>query len=72
MSLGLSFGSFGDVITTIQLVHRLAQTLSDSRGAARELQTLVVELRLFQNVLQQVHLRLQICSRVPTLIAITS
>jgi hypothetical protein len=55
MSLGLSFGSFGDIITTIQLVHRLAQSLSESRGAAREFQSLVVELRLFENVLQQVH-----------------
>jgi len=54
MSLNLTYGSFGDAITTAQLVYRLAQALSASRGSAREVQDLVVELRLFQNVLQQV------------------
>jgi hypothetical protein len=56
MSLDMTYGSFGDVITTVQLVHRLAQSLSESRGSAREFQTLVVELRLFENVLQQLML----------------
>lgn len=53
MSFNLTYGSFGDAIATAQLVYRLAQALSASRGSARELQDLVVELRLFQNVLQQ-------------------
>ena len=57
MSLNLTYGSFGDAITTAQLVYRLAQALSASRGSAREVQDLVVELRLFQNVLQQVCFR---------------
>jgi hypothetical protein len=54
MSFNLTYGSFGDAITTAQLVYRLAQVLSASRGSVRELQDLVVELRPFQNVLQQV------------------
>jgi hypothetical protein len=55
MSCNLTYGSFGDAITTAQLVYRLAQALSASRGSARELQDLVAELRIFQNVLQQVY-----------------
>lgn len=54
MSLSLTSGSFGDAITTIQLVYRLTKALSASSGSARELQDLVAELRLYQNVLQQV------------------
>lgn len=54
MPFNLTYGSFGDAITTAQLVYRLSQALSESRGSARGLQDLVVELRLYQNVLQQV------------------
>jgi len=51
--MSLSFGSFGDIITTLQLVHKALQALSASRGSAREFQDLVVELRTFQRALDQ-------------------
>ncbi|KAI1327118.1 hypothetical protein F5Y16DRAFT_399667 [Xylariaceae sp. FL0255] len=54
MSFALTYGSFGDLITTIQLVYRLSQALSEIHGSARQLQDLVVELRLFRDVLEQV------------------
>jgi hypothetical protein len=65
MPLNFTYGSFGDAITTAQLVYRLAQALSVSRGSARELQDLVVELRLYQNILQQV------CSHVIEILGVT-
>jgi hypothetical protein len=52
--MSLTYGSFGDVITTIQLVHRASQALSASRGSAREFQDLIVELKTFNRVLDQV------------------
>ncbi|KAK8123172.1 hypothetical protein PG984_011842 [Apiospora sp. TS-2023a] len=54
MSASFSFGSFGDIITTAQLVWRLARALSDSRGSAPEFQELVKELNLFYGALSQV------------------
>lgn len=53
-SMSFTYGSFGDIITTVQVVCRFAQALSESRGSAREFQDLIVELRLYQNTLQQV------------------
>ncbi|KAK7985802.1 hypothetical protein PG988_003424, partial [Apiospora saccharicola] len=53
MSASFSFGSFGDIITTAQLVWRLARALSDSRGSAPEFQELVKELNLFYGALSQ-------------------
>lgn len=52
--MSFTYGSFGDIITTVQVVCRFAQALSESRGSAREFQDLIVELRLYQNTLQQV------------------
>jgi len=57
MSFGLTYGSFGDIITTIKLVSRLVQALSESRGSRREFQDLVADLRLYQHVLDQVRPR---------------
>ncbi|KAH8892629.1 hypothetical protein GQ53DRAFT_840947 [Thozetella sp. PMI_491] len=48
-----TYGSFGDIITTIQIAARLSQALSNTRGSAREFQELVLELRTFQRVLDQ-------------------
>ncbi|KAK7962958.1 uncharacterized protein PG986_003783 [Apiospora aurea] len=47
MSASFSFGSFGDIITTAQLVWRLSRALSDRRGSAPEFRELVKELYLF-------------------------
>ncbi|KAK8000747.1 Metallo-dependent hydrolase [Apiospora arundinis] len=53
MSASFTFGSFGDIITTAQLVWRLAQALSDSRGSAPEFRELVNELNLFYGALYE-------------------
>ncbi|KAK8074430.1 hypothetical protein PG997_009093 [Apiospora hydei] len=53
MSASFSFGSFGDIITTAQLVWRLAQALSDSRGSAPEFRELVKDLYLFYGALNE-------------------
>lgn len=54
MAASFSFGSFGDIITTAQLVWRLARALSDSRGSAPEFRQLVEELNLFYGALTNV------------------
>ncbi|KAK7915275.1 hypothetical protein PG985_012978 [Apiospora marii] len=54
MAASFSFGSFGDIITTAQLVWRLAQALSDSRGSAPEFRELVKELNFFYGALSNV------------------
>ena len=54
--MSLTYGSFGDIITTVQLASRLLQALSDSRGSAREFRDLVVELRVFHRLLDNVRL----------------
>jgi hypothetical protein len=65
MTLNSTAGSFGEAFTAVQLVNRLVQALSANRGSARELQDLVAELRLYQNVLQQVCFHThQLCERV--------
>lgn len=78
MSASFSFGSFGDIITTAQLVWRLARALSDSRGSAPEFRELVTELKLFYGALSQVRnmiLRVPLISlkrrKMPTDIALT-
>ncbi|KAK8062029.1 hypothetical protein PG994_008395 [Apiospora phragmitis] len=53
LSAGFTFGSFGDIITTAQLVWRLARALSDSRGSAPEFQELVKELNHFYGALSE-------------------
>ncbi|KAK6821324.1 hypothetical protein PG987_015724 [Apiospora arundinis] len=53
MSASFTFGSFGDIITTAQLVWRLARALSDSCGSAPEFRELVVELNLFYGALYE-------------------
>ncbi|KAK9412941.1 hypothetical protein SUNI508_12246 [Seiridium unicorne] len=53
MSATFTYGSFGDLITTVQLVWRLSQALSDSYGSAQEFQDLVVELNLFYGSLHE-------------------
>ncbi|KAI1263575.1 hypothetical protein F5Y18DRAFT_122145 [Xylariaceae sp. FL1019] len=54
MSVALTYGSVGDIVTTIQLVYRLSQALSEAHGAARQLEDLVFELRLLRATLEQI------------------
>lgn len=53
MPASLTFGSFGDIITTIQITQKLCLALSESRGSAKKYQELrqglarVVEVLFF-------------------------
>ncbi|KAI1858886.1 uncharacterized protein JN550_012345 [Neoarthrinium moseri] len=67
MSFNLTYGAFGDLITTIQLICQLTQALSESRGARGEFQELVVELREFQGLLQMLQLFWQRKKQCPEL-----
>ena len=54
MSFGITFGSIGDLIAVGQIAWSLAQSLSSTRGSAKEYQGLVKELEIFNNSLLQV------------------
>ncbi|CZR62688.1 uncharacterized protein PAC_12585 [Phialocephala subalpina] len=54
MSVGITFGSIGDIIAVGQIALSLAKALSDSRGSAKEYQGLVKELETFDQALLQV------------------
>jgi hypothetical protein len=56
MSLGVSFGSVGDLIAVGQIAWSLAKALSDTRGSSREYQGLAKELEAFNNACLQVSL----------------
>ena len=53
--MAITFGSVGDIITTVQIAAKLLEILSASRGSAREFQELVVELRAYHRVLDNVY-----------------
>lgn len=54
--MSLTYGSFGDIITTVQLANQLLQALSESHGSARQFRDLVIELRVFHRVLDHASL----------------
>ena len=54
MSVGITFGSIGDIIAVGQIAWSLAKALSNSRGSAKEYQGLVKELQTFDQALLQV------------------
>ncbi|KAK6084031.1 hypothetical protein SCUP515_01727 [Seiridium cupressi] len=60
MSAGFTYGSFGDIITTIQLLSQLTQALSEARGSRHEFQDMVHELRAFQDTLSEAETRLRL------------
>jgi hypothetical protein len=51
---GITFGSVGDIIAVGQIAWALAKALTDSRGAAKEYQSLIKELNSFDQALLQV------------------
>ncbi|PMD60566.1 uncharacterized protein K444DRAFT_612697 [Hyaloscypha bicolor E] len=50
----ITFGSVGDIIAVGQIAWSLAQSLSDSRGSAKEYQGLIKELGAFERAVLQV------------------
>ena len=54
MSASFTFGSFGDIITIVQLVWQLSQAISDSHGSAQEFRDLVDELSQYHRALDEV------------------
>lgn len=51
---GITFGSVGDIIAVAQIASALALALNDSRGSAKEYQSLKKELQAFDQALLQV------------------
>ena len=51
---GLLSGSIGDIIAVAQIASALALALNDSRGSAKEYQSLKKELQAFDQALLQV------------------
>ena len=51
MPASLTFGSFGDIITTIQITQQLYEALSESRGSAKRYQEVRQDLESFIRVL---------------------
>jgi hypothetical protein len=56
MSLGVSFGSIGDLIAVGQIAWSLAKALTYTHSSAREYQGLAKELEAFNNACLQVGL----------------
>ena len=50
---GITFGSVGDLIAVGEIAWSIAKALNSSRGSAKEYQSLVKELQLFNKVLLQ-------------------
>jgi hypothetical protein len=53
----ITFGSVGDIISTIQIAIQLLTALNESRGSAREFRDLVKSLTIFYGILEQVYSR---------------
>lgn len=66
--ISFTFGSFGDIVTVIQLLRDVVKVLGDSKGASLDYQKLVEELRGYEDVLVEVHDTLS-DSRTPVRVA---
>lgn len=53
--ISFTFGSFGDIVTVIQLLRDVVKVLSHSKGASLDYQNLVEELRGYEDVLVDTH-----------------
>lgn len=54
----ITYGSVGDIIATVQIAAQLLKALSASNGSAQEFQDLVIQLRTFHRILDQVSIKL--------------
>jgi hypothetical protein len=52
--MAITFGSVGDIISTVQIAIQLLTALNESRGSASEFQDLVKSLSTFHRILEQV------------------
>lgn len=52
MVLPITCNAVGDIIAVAQLIHKIVTALSDSRGASREYEDLLRELRLLHDILR--------------------
>lgn len=59
MPASLTFGSFGDIITTIQIAQQLYKALGESRGSAKRYQELRQDLDGYIRVLTLVSYAVQ-------------
>ena len=51
--MSITFGSVGDIIAVAELAFKIVKALSESRGASKEYQDLMLELDLFRRALQE-------------------
>lgn len=70
MSFDITFGSIGDLLAVGQIAFSLAKALSENRGSAKDYQDLVTQLKLFDKILFQVTLVVQIYKASPELDAL--
>ena len=61
MSVAVTFGLLGDIISICLLVKELVEALDKSRGSSAQYQQLIRELRLLEEVLLQVDLLWRTC-----------
>lgn len=61
MSAGVTFGSFGDIITLCIIIKDLVKALDDSRGSSAEYQEVIRELWALDRVLLEVELLWRTC-----------
>ncbi|KZV91145.1 hypothetical protein EXIGLDRAFT_837341 [Exidia glandulosa HHB12029] len=60
-----TFGSFGDIVTILQLAWTIRQSLSETAGAVAQVQTLIADIDAFTCALQQIKSVLDTRASVP-------
>ena len=70
MSTGVTFGSFGDIITLCIIIKDLVKALDDSRGSSAEYQEVIRELWALDRVLLEVELLWRTCESTSELSAL--
>ncbi|KZV84393.1 hypothetical protein EXIGLDRAFT_700486 [Exidia glandulosa HHB12029] len=60
-----TFGSFGDIVTILQLAWTIRQSLSETAGAVAQVQTLIADIDAFTCALQQIKSALDTRESVP-------
>jgi hypothetical protein len=65
MSVAVTFGSVGDIITVVGIIKDLVTTLNNSRGSSADYQRVIRELNTFQNILHQLDDLTKFCENHP-------
>jgi hypothetical protein len=65
MSVAVTFGSVGDIISVVGIIKDLVITLNDSHGSTADYQRILRELTSFQNILHHLDELAQVCETRP-------